>query len=283
MSTVKPPASKPITPNTKVGDVLKEHPELLDVLLAQSPHFSRLKNPILRKIHGQLVTVGQAAAIAGLDPATLVRTLNSAIGHADATEVSFSLTSMAGVPEPPWLKSAPVAVDLDVREDQRRHADPFQRIMEAVTQVQDGQVLHLKNTFEPLPLYDVLGKRGFVAWARHSGSEEWDIYFLKVRKEQPQKEFHTGEPDGRADVAGSAAIDIDGPSATVTIDVSELTPPQPMIKILDALAKLGPGETLLVHHQRRPAYLYPKLAELGYQNKTIEKGPNQVEIYIRKS
>ena len=56
-----------VTPNMKVAEVLKRYPQLLEVLVAQSPHFSRLKNPILRRLQARLVTVAQAAAIAGLE------------------------------------------------------------------------------------------------------------------------------------------------------------------------------------------------------------------------
>lgn len=282
MSTTKAATAKPITLNMKVGDVLKEHPELLDVLVAQSPHFSRLKNPILRRIHGRLVTLAQAAAIAGIDPADLVRTLNRAIGQDSVAEVPTLPSTMAGTPEPPWVSSAQIAARLDVREDQRKHADPFTRIMAAVAPIQEGQVFYLRNTFEPLPLYDVLGKRGFVAWARKLADEDWEIYFFKVGKGQSGMDDIEAPHRHEGAAEGADEIETDAPTATITIDVRDLTPPQPMMKILDALAKLKPGETLLVHHKRRPVHLYPKLAELGYKQKTVEKGPDQVEVYIRK-
>ncbi|MCL5265260.1 MAG: DUF2249 domain-containing protein [Chloroflexi bacterium] len=268
---------KPITPNMKVGDVLKEYPALLDVFVAQSPQFSRLRNPILRRIHGRLVTVAQAAAVAGLDPAVLVRTLNRAIGlDVDAT-MPIALNSRAGTPQPSWVTSAVVAAQLDVREDQRSHSDPFARIMKAVSDLDEGQILYLRNTFEPLPLYDVLGKRGFVAWARRLGEDDWEIYFLKVGRGASREE----NDESKAEATQDQDWEPGTPTAAISIDVRELTPPQPMMKILNALDHLKPGETLLVHHVRRPAYLYPKLAELGYKQKTVEVGPDQVDIYIR--
>lgn len=266
--------NRPVTLNMKVGDVLKEHPELLDVLVAQSPHFKRLKNPILRRIHGKLVTLAQAAAIAGLEPVTLIRNLNTAIGQATPDLEPVRITSMAGTPPPPWLKTAPVGVQLDVREHQRRHEDPFAVIMAAVARVEVGQVFILQNTFEPLPLYDVLAKKGFVPWAKEVGPQDWIVYFFKVGAAVSTPVVATARQD--------LGIQEDEPVATVTIDVRELTPPQPMMRILDALGQIKPGETLLVHHVRRPAFLYPKLAEMGCTQRTVEKGPEQVDIYIRK-
>lgn len=69
----------------------------------------------------------------------------------------------------------------------------------------------------------------------------------------------------------------------VTIDVSELVPPEPMIKILRALEELPDGGRLLVHHVRRPMHLYDQLDEMGYAHLTREPEPGRVEILIQKS
>ncbi|MDO8674297.1 MAG: DUF2249 domain-containing protein [Dehalococcoidia bacterium] len=270
--------SSAVTLNMKLGQVLKEHPELLSVLVAQSPEFKRFKNPVVRSTHGRLVTVSQAAAVAGLDPATLVRSLNAAIGQESPEMDVGTLPATAATPPPPWLETAPRAVEIDVREHQRRHEDPFPVIMSALAKVEKGQVMLLRNTFEPLPLYDVLGKKGFVNWARETGPHDWEIFFFKLSQSGPVTAA-AGMPAQKPVESGDWT---DEPTATITIDVRELTPPQPLLRILDALGKLEPGDTLLVHHARNPIHLYAKLAELGCMYKTIERGPGQVDLYIRK-
>ena len=72
------------------------------------------------------------------------------------------------------------------------------------------------------------------------------------------------------------------PAATVTIDVADLVPPEPMVRILEALDGLEPGETLRVEHRRRPVYLYPHLDAMGCTHETRELGPEKVELLIRK-
>lgn len=81
--------------------------------------------------------------------------------------------------------------------------------------------------------------------------------------------------DTPADGEGEAA-----PSAARVIDVSHLPPPLPMVRILETLRDLGPGETLLVNHTRRPIHLYPKLDALGCTHETAELGPGKIQVRI---
>ena len=52
-----------VNPETKIGPLLDEHPELEAVLVGLSPEFKRLQNPILRKtvarVGGVLVTADE--------------------------------------------------------------------------------------------------------------------------------------------------------------------------------------------------------------------------------
>lgn len=65
-----------------------------------------------------------------------------------------------------------------------------------------------------------------------------------------------------------------------TIDVGHLPPPLPMVRILEALRALGPGETLLVNHTRRPIHLYAKLDALGCTHETTEVAPGKLQVRI---
>jgi hypothetical protein len=57
---------------TKIGDLIDSYPFLLDYLLGQSPAFSKLKNPLMRKTIAKLASVSKAAALGGLDPDDLL-------------------------------------------------------------------------------------------------------------------------------------------------------------------------------------------------------------------
>jgi uncharacterized protein (DUF2249 family) len=275
--TMASTAAEPIQASWKVSQVLQRYPDLLEVFIATDPAFSKLRNPVLRRVQSRLVTVEQAARIAGIEPPELVRTLNQHLGlESDDDGAIDSPADAQDVSRPPWVGTAPVAVELDVREHQRRGEEPFGPIMEAVRQVPQGQVLVLRNTFEPVPLYDVLGMRGFEHWAERHAADDWEISFYNTGRSRQR------QPEPVATHADDRPLDWDAAFATITIDVSELVPPEPMIRILEALEDLPAGGSLLVHHLRRPMHLYPRLDELGCRHETRELTPGHVEILIQK-
>jgi uncharacterized protein (DUF2249 family) len=50
----------------------------------------------------------------------------------------------------------------------------------------------------------------------------------------------------------------------VTLDVSSLEPPEPLERVLDALADMPAGHRLRVLHRREPYPLYDLLRRMGY-------------------
>jgi tRNA 2-thiouridine synthesizing protein A len=72
------------------------------------------------------------------------------------------------------------ATVVDVRADQRRRKEPFARIMEAINALHPDHDLILINTFEPVPLYTVLGRQGFTHTTTRVGPEEWHVRFRRA-------------------------------------------------------------------------------------------------------
>lgn len=64
------------------------------------------------------------------------------------------------------------------------------------------------------------------------------------------------------------------------LDVRELEPPEPMQRTLDALARLKPGEQLLMRHHREPYPLYTILNERGFSHRTTQLADDSYEILI---
>ncbi|HET7034643.1 MAG TPA: DUF2249 domain-containing protein [Thermomicrobiaceae bacterium] len=263
---------EPILASWKISEVLGRYPVLLEELANLNPAFRQLRNPLLRRVQARLVTVAQAAEMAGLEPAELVRALNTAVG-ASVREDAPQRATDAPAAAPDWIDRAEVAVEFDARPLLARGEEPFAAIVRAAQGVPAGQVLQLRAPFDPLPLYDVLAGRGFAGWGRQIGERDWEVFFR-----------NEGRPVRQPKAAPAAAPDPDwdAPTAVVTIDVSELVPPEPLVKILETLADLPAGGTLRVHHVRRPIHLYARLDEMGYPHETREPAPGRVELLIQK-
>jgi len=62
--------------------------------------------------------------------------------------------------------------ELDVRDVD---GEPFEQIMNALDAVGESEALRLVNSFEPVPLYDVLSKKGYRYEAEQVADEEWHV------------------------------------------------------------------------------------------------------------
>jgi len=70
---------------------------------------------------------------------------------------------------------------------------------------------------------------------------------------------------------------------TVEVDARGLEPPQPMVRILEALARLPAGAELRARTDRRPMHLYPLLAERGFTADTQEQSDGSFLTFIRRA
>jgi len=68
-------------------------------------------------------------------------------------------------------------LDLDVRPLCEQRKPPMPAILTALSQLQPGQSLRLTAPFEPVPLYDFLGAKGFSHQSREREPGVWEILF----------------------------------------------------------------------------------------------------------
>lgn len=263
-----------ISGDVSVARLLEEHPELGDVLAAYHPHFKQLRNRLLRRVMAPRVTVAQAAGMAGVPTEELLAVLRGAVGDVPPPEASHLETLRSEGPDesdrPRALADVPAdrQVHVDVREDIHRGAEPFARIMAAVKALGGDQVLVLRAPFEPIRLYEVLARRGLAHWTERHATDDWSVSF-----------YHEVAP-----AADPASIEPTAPGAArrVVLDIRGLEPPQPMVRVLEEVDRLGPGAELEVHHERRPVFLYPQLDDRGLVHETDEPEPGLIRILIRR-
>jgi len=295
-----------ISADVTVARLLDEHPQLVEVLVGFNPHFEQLRNTMLRKVMGPRVTVAQAARIAGVPVEEMLTALRRAVGETDlaphpALSPEGSGSSAAPrapegggacpppapcqqegggegegegeSPMPVALASVPESqhVHLDVRDDIGRGQEPFARIMAAVKQLRDGDVFALRAPFEPIPLYGVLGKRGLAHWSERLGAADWRVWF-----------YREAAVASAAPAAAAPEQQASAPRGRLRLDVRGLEPPQPMVRVLEQLASLGPGQVLEVIHDRRPLFLYPQLDDRGFAHETDEPEAGVIRILVRR-
>lgn len=71
-------------------------------------------------------------------------------------------------------------------------------------------------------------------------------------------------------------------STPVFLDVSGLLPPEPMERILDALAALGPDAILQVLIDREPFPLYRVLDRHGYRHALTPRADGRFDLSIQE-
>lgn len=337
------PGTTPVAPTDRVSDVIARDEALVDVFVRAAPHFTKLRNRAMRRVMARLITVEQAARTAGIPAEKLVSDLNSALGiverAADATVSGAGQSEMAkggalpgpggpGQPGGEVRDAADVASptrpagmrvrELDVREDLRTGNEPFSKIMAAVAALGEDEMLRLRTTFEPVPLFTVLGKRGFVHESEEHGAEDWSVWFWRpvapaiegsasgdaaaVRSsdgagssastattratDTSSADVSSAAPRGdasTADVSDSRALAVDGITVddrTIVLDVRGLNPPEPLMRTLTALETLPEGHQLLQINARVPQFLFPMLAERGFACDVDESRADRVLVRI---
>ena len=175
--------SLPITPETKIAELLEAYPSLEGVLLQQSPHFKHLKNPILRKTVATVATLEKAAQMGGIPLRQLIGTLRQAVGlspEVSMVEPESDGRADAGGPAPDWLDESKTRVTIDADQLLAAGEVPLPRVHQAVGQLVPGELLCVVSSFNPAPLLEVLARAGHRTYIRQVSPEGFRTYILPV-------------------------------------------------------------------------------------------------------
>lgn len=291
-----------IRPEDRISEVLARNEGLVEVLANFSPHFEKLRNPSLRRVLGRLVTVRDAAGVAGTDLDALLRALNGgSAGESGGGPAQRDAAPTPSQPRPLILDALlpDQIIELDVRDDLRAGIEPFGRIMAAAKEIGGGKVLRLRATFEPVPLYHVMAKRGLDRWTERLDEDDWVVWFFApapngaaVAEREPGSEASlrpSGGPklrssgEDNAENGSQAPPEADRePHVVVRLDVRGLEPPEPMMRTLEAIDALPSGGTLIQTNVRVPRFLIEELNRRGLPNESRTVAPGIVELTIRK-
>ena len=174
----------PITPDTKIGELLETYPQLEEVLVRQSPHFKALKNPILRRTVAKVATLAKAAQMGGVPIRQLILTLRQAVGQPTEDPAALppddpaAVSSAPGSP-PDWLDIARVRLTINAEELLAAGEHPLGRVQRAVKDLAEGDLLCLRSAFRPIPLVELLERGGHRAYVQESAPGAYQTYVAR--------------------------------------------------------------------------------------------------------
>jgi uncharacterized protein (DUF2249 family) len=266
-----------INANTKIASLIKHHPDALETIVSISQKFTKLRNPVLRKMMAGRTSIAMASKLGGCNIEDFFSKLQP---------LGFVVDKSNGIDKDEGLKSVPAflksvrnekLVELDVRPVIETGKDPLKIILEKAKGLEKGSVLKIINSFEPTPLMNLLAKQGFQSYADSIGDELVHTYFYKNTEES-----WTGEDKSIDYSKGWEEILNRFNGNLESVDVRELEMPLPMHTILEALEKLSTGKALFVYHKRIPVFLLPELEERQFSFRIKEINDSEVQLLIYK-
>ena len=168
-------------------------------------------------------------------------------------------------------------LELDVRPILLSGGEPFGAIMASVERLQPGQRLRLLATFKPVPLFQVMARRGYDNEAREIGDGDWEVIFTPA-------DSRSGGEVSQAEPATGSAGTADGawPAPVVELDNRDLEPPEPMVRTLEEVEALSPGQTLAVLLPREPLFLFKELEMRGHPWRGAFEPAGHYRLVIRR-
>jgi uncharacterized protein (DUF2249 family) len=261
-----------ISANTRISTLIRANQGVIEAIASINKHFHKLRNPLLRKVLASRITIADAARIGGTEVGVIFDKLKPLGFVSEKPGVAAKIPAATPVPQLP-----PVGIMLDVRQALEEGHDPFKEIMEAAAHVSENHSLLVINTFEPIPLLAILGKKGFGHYTTQLEANLVHTYF-----------YRSGQAEGANDtMARNPAVSFESlqqqyHNGLLELDVRNLEMPLPMVAILEALPNLNPPQALLVYHRRVPQYLLPQLSERGFAYAIAQPGPDEVRLLIYK-
>lgn len=269
-----------ICTTTKISELIKANPASIDAIVTINKHFEKLRNPILRKILASRVTISDAAKIGGCTVNDFFEKLIP-LGFLVVTDTIPLINSTITDKQcPAFMQNIKVStiITLDVRADLASGKDPFQRIMDTLSSLSQDNFFLIINTFEPVPLINVLKRKGFEYYTEEFQKDIFYTYFKNT----------TNQKIGKTDnVLLSVGTNIEFTKKLnmfsgrmKTIDVRHLEMPLPMVTILQELDNLPEGNALFVQHKKIPQFLLPELEENKFSWLIREDGVGDVKLLI---
>ena len=268
-----------ISASTKISTLINENEGVIEVIASINKHFKKLKNPFLRKMLAPRVSIADAARVGGVPVCVMIdklRDFGFEVEDACLCEEDVVLQESMNIKNKRIMRKETV-VDLDVRPILSGGVDPFEAIMAKLKTLNDSDTLRIINTFEPIPLLNILKKKGYDYHTERPESGVVHTYLEKsdVAVEETIEEAETEELNYNSVKEKYAG-------KMKEIDVRDLEMPLPMVTILEELEHLNSDNALFVNHKKLPQYLLPELKDRNYKWVSNEISEGDLKLIIFK-
>lgn len=265
-----------INRETKISVILNENKDAIEAIASINRHLTKLRNPFLRKMLAPRVNVAAAAQVGNANVNEMLKALEAIGFEVEYDKVDSKIEEKNKNNKIDMEKEN--IVDLDVRPILDGGTDPFNAIMETLKTLKPEETLRIINTFEPIPLLNILKGKGYEYESERPEEGIVHTYLHKVSDAavETEKIDEIAAPELSYE---DLEKKFDG--KLVEIDVRDLEMPMPMVTILEAIEGLEEGNALFVHHKRLPQYLLPELKqrEFDYKSQEVDKDNMKLIIY----
>ncbi len=270
-----------INKNTKISVILNENRDAIEAIASINRHLTKLRNPFLRKMLAPRVNVAAAAQVGNANVNEMLEALEK-IGF----EVEYDNTEEELINIDTKIKDRDInmektnIVDLDVRPILDGGTDPFNAIMETLKTLKPEETLRVINTFEPIPLLNILKGKGYEYESERPEEGIVHTFLYKTSDEAVKSEEIS---DISAPDLSYENLEKKYDGKLVEIDVRDLEMPMPMVTILEAIEGLEDGQALFVHHKRLPQYLLPELKQRDFDYKSRDIDADNMKLIIYRT
>ncbi|MEJ5964182.1 DUF2249 domain-containing protein [Pedobacter immunditicola] len=253
---------------------------VINELVKLNLNFSKLKNPILRRVFASRVTIADACKIANCKVDDFLKSM-SRIGFVLITAIPAvqKSTQNHGID----FSRHTHVVELDARPYLKNHHDPLKEILVMVNKLNVGDRLKITNTFEPVPLISLLTDKGFSYVVEYIDVATVITWFEKQHDGNVTAENAPIPQTVKDQELFNMVLQRFDLAKVRYVDVRELQMPQPMMLIMENLETLPADHLLFVHHKKVPVFLLPELHKKGMTFLLNHKSADEVDMLIYQS
>jgi len=267
-----------INKDTKISTLLKHHKGSLEAIVQLSPAFNKLRNPVIRKLMIGRTSIAMASKIGGCSPDDFFEVLEK-LGFEREENKEELKEEFQKNPMPDYLKdlSENQKEIFDVREILTDGKDPLREIQQKLKHLKTAHALIIVNSFEPVPLIQLMLKQGFQVFVDKIDDDRFETYFYK----ETEKIQHFNN-DSISETSQWEKIYTRFKNDLKEIDVRHLEMPEPMLRILEAIESLEKHQALYVYHKKKPVFLLNELKDRNFDFRIKEVQEGEVYLLIFK-